>query len=663
MHIRDYRNELCKQADPYAYYLEHQKSEENGTKARPVRQGAWSFPVPVAGLQSDSYILPEISETYVILKTDSVKLYPDADDRLLFGAAGHPDVIYCDHDYQNAASIRHTPFLKPDYSPHTLLECNYIGPYVAIRRELLESLLTDLRSGGWDLSGLDAGEVIYALLLGLIERTNKISHVTQILFYLSEESKETGCFEHFVAQANREADRLLPFRMRALASLGIGEHERYSLCVIIPSKDQADVLIRCLESIRTKSRFYEKHDLAVVVVDNGSCKEQKEQVEAYLAKSLPFPVSYIYFEEEFNFSRMCQRGAEATDKELLLFLNDDVEFLQEDCLERMCAYAMAGSIGAVGAKLLFPDAESIQHIGVTNLSCGPTHKLSHSSDKKVYYFGANRCNRNVLAVTGACLMLTREKYFQVHGFHDKMGISYNDVDLCVKLYENGYYNVVLNECVFLHHESLSRGSDLLDENKQKRLAVERALLYECHPWLLTQADPFYHPELISDTLDFRINVAADHEIRERKSEVEVLACPRAMHSEKLKLTVEETAIEPDLMSGNAPDYVLKGWTLYLKHDECNYERYLLLQDPQTHRCIRATMMPVLRTDVQEVFRDQKHALLAGFLVRIPADILQKDTKYTVMLLYEHRIFPYRIITAGADYEPGTGYDTAGGAVL
>ena len=113
-------------------------------------------------------------------------------------------------------------------------------------------------------------------------------------------------------------------------------------------------------------------------------------------------------------------------------------------------------VGAVGAKLLYPDSDIIQHAGITNLRVGPAHKLQFLSDEKVHYYGKNRFVHDVMAVTGACLLLEKEIFERAGGFDEKLAVAFNDVDLCYTIYEMGYYNVVRNDVVLYHHESLSR---------------------------------------------------------------------------------------------------------------------------------------------------------------------------------------------------------------
>ncbi len=653
-----YRNELQKQTDPYAYFLRHAERKERGRSITVDGPLPCHLLPPIPGLVAESVTVPDIKTTYVILKTGAVGLYDDANRKLISeglavsAASSAPAVIYCDHDYQNRDGKRHTPYLKPDYSPHTLLSVNYMGEYVAIEEGLLGGILRAL-SLQETVPDVPAGDVIHAVLLEAILKTDKIAHVTETLFYLQSDEEDAQLYRTY---ANGEASAFLKERIgKTMENLGIVPQKDYSLSVIIPSKDHADILIKCIESLKNKTSFAALREREILVIDNGSYDMQKDRIESYIRENEALSIRYLYREEPFNYSLMCDRGAKEAKGDLLLFLNDDVEFV-EDTLPQMCMYALSPLAGTVGCKLLFPDRQLIQHAGVTGLLCGPTHKLSHHPDDQTYYFGANTLNRNTLAVTGACLMVKREKYFQVQGFHDKMTVSYNDVDLCVNLYEKGYFNILLNTCILLHHESLSRGSDLLDQAKTERLAAERACFYARHEWLRNKPDPFYHPDLIQDTLDYRVNVAADYEMRGHMSGVEVFECHSLRKSDKLQLTVEGTDYEPDQLDRAEDAYVIRGWSLYLKHDERNFDRFLLLEDEEG-RVLKVSLMPVFRQDVQAVFAKQKYAALAGFIAKIPATWLHLEKKYRVALMYVHKTLRYKITTVGAYYEPGKGYES------
>ena len=231
--------------------------------------------------------------------------------------------------------------------------------------------------------------------------------------------------------------------------------------VIIPSKDNVKVYERCIQTLYEKTAY---KNFEVIHVDNGSSEENKRGYEN-IART--YGVQYHYQPMNFNFSAMCNIGAKQAKGSYLLFLNDDIEIIKGDWLERMLGQAMQQHVGAVGAKLLYPGIGNIQHTGVINLSQGPVHCFANMPDDVIYDFCRNKLDFNYSAVTGACLLLSREKFDAVGGFEEELPVAYNDVDLCFKLTEQGYFNVLRNDAVLYHHESVSRGYDHASAEKCK----------------------------------------------------------------------------------------------------------------------------------------------------------------------------------------------------
>ena len=246
-----------------------------------------------------------------------------------------------------------------------------------------------------------------------------------------------------------------------------------------------------------------------IIVDNGSSEENKNRIEQKLQKINN--TRYIYKELPFNFSYMCNWGAKEARGDYLLFLNDDMEIVDEDWLILLMEKAVLPYVGAVGAKLLYPDTDIIQHAGITNLRVGPAHKLQFAHDKEDHYFGQNRGVHDMLGVTGACLLVKKTLFEKVGGFDETLAVAFNDVDLCYKIYEEGYYNVVRNDLFLFHHESLSRGKDGESEEKQLRLLREKDYLYEKHQDLYGR-DPFYHPYLTTDMLETEYTPAFRYQV-------------------------------------------------------------------------------------------------------------------------------------------------------
>lgn len=654
-YISEYNLELLKQNEPYLYYLSQKKCMERGNSID--IEGPLPCVINIQGIETASYncMLPTksihedaIEITYVILKLPNACFYDNGiEDMIECGMAATkdkliPDLIYSDHDYISDDGKRHTPYFKPDYSPHTLGSRNYMGDLVLVRREVLMEALSQNHIGEYDNPRL----ALWALIKSIADLSDKITHVTETLWYIPSNDESEKIYSDYEAAFSECASKI---------QTGVTRND-YKVSIIIPSKDHSDILIRCLESIKIKSGFNLKERCDIVITDNGSYLKEREKIEEYIGENPELNIKYIYEPCEFNYAAMCNRAVEESSNELLLFLNDDIEAVSDDFIDKMARYAFMDNVGAVGAKLLYPKDNLIQHIGVTSLKCGPTHKLTGHADDKTYYFGVNKAVVNTLAVTGACMMITREKYFQVNGFYDKMEVSYNDVDLCVNLYEKGLYNVVLNDVILLHHESLSRGSDLARIDKYERLGRERDLFYERHNWLLEGCDPFYNINLIQDTLDYRPNVMPDYEIRDKKSQVEVLSCKRKHKAfrDRLKFSIEKTSIIPSFDSPAVRFTEIEGWSLFLKKDDRRYRRYMLFI-PESGDGLSVSLMPKLRTDVGKVFTDEKYTDLAGFVLRIPEALLEKDKKYRVALMYEHKVFKNKVIAYGNFYEPGRGY--------
>ncbi len=348
------------------------------------------------------------------------------------------DVVYCDE------KIGGNIFYKPDYSPHTLLSYDYIGPCL-VKRNCIKNTGTS-----------------YEILKELSAKGASFCHVPLVL---AEGNRvfETGSEEPVIPGGKAS--------------------------IIIPSRDNYDVLKRCIDSIKQKSTY---KNYEIIIADNGSGAYVQEKYSALADK-------YVYERSEFNFSHMCNLGAKKAEGDFLVFLNDDTEIISPGWLEKMISLASLENTGAVGAKLYYPNSRKIQHCGVINISNGPVHALIGQEDSDSLYFGRSRYNCSCIAVTAACLCIDKNKFI---GFDEDFKVSYNDVDMCFSLYEKGLYSVVCNEALLYHYESLSRGNDLTDKAKMKRLVSERKRLYKKHIKLLGN-DPFYSRGLTQLRADFR----------------------------------------------------------------------------------------------------------------------------------------------------------------
>lgn len=649
---RRYERELLRQTDAYTSWIVEE--EGKAISGKQITGGPLITVVPYGrpNRWNQTYAAAEyLPEGTDILDFASMKgefvVYLNGDgaleERILstFAEKSNYDLIYCDEDcISREGNKRQKPFFKPDASPDTLMSFFYFGNAFAVRRSMALSIAT--------MTGENDFIRLYDFALRYMEKTTKIAHIAEVLYhkYCPDECEKITTGIKISLDSDPEILRIQASAyQRRKASACISKTEEPLISIIILSKDQPEILRLCTESIKIKSKYNRKE---VIIIDNGSTQKVKQELEHYAETN---GYTYLYRPMDFNYSVLCNIGAEAAQGEYLLFLNDDIEAGDGEFMEKMLHYAALPHVGAVGAKLLYPGSDIIQHVGITNLLCGPSHKLATFSDAEEYYFGRNRWDYDVLAVTGACMMVSREKYFQVGGFSDKMGVSYNDVDLCISLYERGLYNVICNATFLYHHESLSRGTDIVSDAKHERLIRERRLLYSRHEWL-QNGDPFYNVNLVQDSLEYRPDVPCDFDRfgyynpceRMTISETEMRTCEQA------QMMIEKTERIRGF-EGSAEDYYLiEGWSLHKKRDNALLQRSLLLVPP-TGDALKIKVSDRYRADVSEVFPKVRSSALAGFVCRIRCSMLDSRAVYRTAILAESQITSAKYMILGEQYEP------------
>lgn len=565
---------------------------------------------------------------------------------------------YADEDYYwKETGNRMHPWYKPCWSPDTLLSFCYIGHLIVVRQSVCDEILK--QNDDWK----DSYAGFYDLCLRLEEHTyaahGTISHIEEVLFHNRyepdalktaqiAEAEKAGVdvlelVENLLSEELEQGYGMesagaacLDVRKAALKRRGIQAHlesgpdpdiyhivyeiekkpdaangqDLPMISVIIPSKDHPAVLERCLRSFREKTAYT---DYEWIVVDNGSNAENKSRMEE-LQKEYGF--SYLYEPMEFNFSAMCNLGASKAEGTYLLFLNDDIEIIQKDWLHIMAGQAGRPHVGAVGAKLWYAGDEAIQHVGITNLKIGPSHKLITFRDNKNYYYGRNQVTYDMIGVTAACLMVERHKYQEVGGMDETMKIAYNDVDFCFKLIEAGYYNVLRNDAVLYHYESLSRGLDEEDAGKWERLLLEKENLYAKHPGMEAY-DAFYHKNLIDNASHYACNFKFDYE--NNLKVVELSAASAENFAEALEGVLQFTldrAEEQHKIHRKEPDIMwLMGWSYLPGKDNARYERKIILEH-EDGTLYQAKPCPWFRKDVEEVLPGEVNISLSGFVLRI-----------------------------------------------
>lgn len=415
----------------------------------------------------------------------------------------HPDaqILYSDEDKLEETGTRCDPFFKPDWSEDLLLSQNYICHLAVYRRSLVTGV------GGFRV-GYE-GSQDYDLLLrcvAQIDDTRHIVHVPHVLYHWrkAEGSTSTGhankdyasaaavrALNDYVAQKGYAAtvSTVQPGIYRSRWTLP--EPAPFA-SLIIPTRDQCELLKTCIESIRDKTD-YPRYE--IIVVDNQSSdSETLRYLQALSQAHGEGPVVRVLrFDQPFNYSQINNFAVQHAEGQVLGFVNNDIEVISPGWLTEMISHANRPQIGCVGAKLYYPD-NTLQHAGVVlgvGGVAGHSHKYFPQSSHG--YFGRLRTIHNVSAVTGATLLVRREVFDQVGGFDEGLQVAFNDVDLCLRIRAAGYRNLWTPYAELYHHESKSRGSDDSPE-KAARFNQERDFMI--HRWgHALQADPFYNPNL------------------------------------------------------------------------------------------------------------------------------------------------------------------------
>jgi GT2 family glycosyltransferase len=419
------------------------------------------------------------------------ELAPDALGEIALHLGAHPDtdLVYSDDDKINAQGRRFAPQFKPDWSPELLLSCMYLSHLLVVRRRLV------LAAGG--LRPGYEGSQDYDLALRVTELTDRVGHVPKVLYHWRAWAGSTAASadakpESIAVGLRAVQDALDRRGIRAVAQhpewavrarCGMFAHEFADdgprVAIIIPTKNNLAMLEACLESLgRTTYKNYQ-----IVIVDNGG------DDAAALAVLRDTGCTVLRIESpggRFSFAALNNRAVDQVDAELVLFLNDDTEIVAPRWLSQMVGYLGLPGVGAVGARLRFPDGR-LQHAGVVlgyyHGLAGPAFKLLPAS--ALGYLSHAMLARNYSAVTAACLLTRRDLFRRLGGFDEtRFAVAYNDVDYCGRLRADGHRVVYCPTAELIHHEGASRGftDDPAEPAEFRRAAGSRR-------------DPFYNPNL------------------------------------------------------------------------------------------------------------------------------------------------------------------------
>jgi GT2 family glycosyltransferase len=425
------------------------------------------------------------------------------------------DVLYTDEDKIDETGIhRSEAHFKPDWSPDTLRSHNYICHLSIYRRSLVNEV-------GGMRSGFD-GSQDYDLILRASEKARQIVHIPQVLYHwrIHQASTASGmAAKPYAIDAAKRALTEHLVRCGYDAEICDGFHpgtyqvvhrlpEQPLVTIIILNMDMPETLDRCLQSIARSS--YTNYE--ILLVENNS--QRGGTFEYYERLKQDRRIRILGWEWDFNYSAINNFAAEHAQGEVLLLLNNDVEVINEDWLERMLGYALQPEVGAVGAKLYYPNG-TIQHGGViVGMGGVGAHVHTGAPRECPGYFARLLITQNLSAVTGACLMMRREVFREIGGLDEQFRVAYNDVDLCMRIRDKGQLIVWTPHAQLYHHESLSRGQDDTPE-KRKRFDFESNLFLSRWAQFMEAGDPYYNPNLTLGRCDFSLNMERPRPLRRR----------------------------------------------------------------------------------------------------------------------------------------------------
>ena len=394
------------------------------------------------------------------------------------------DCFYADEFRKAPGSMRPEAFFKPDFSPLLLLSENYIGRPLVVRPALLASIgatpETLMRGGFHDLA------------LRCTEAAAETFHVPELLARTDggvAANGNDGALALTGAMARRGVDaEVLPGIVPETWSVRRIAPVKGKVSIIIPTRAAKGYIETCLTTLReiTAYRNYE-----IVCIDNIPDAEEhaKEFVREYADK-------VVEMAAPFNWSRYNNEAADAADGEYLLFLNDDIEIVEPDWLASMLETAAWPDVGIVGARLLYPN-RTVQHAGMFLGDGMGRHAFRHADETDGGYFGLALTRREVIAVTGACLLVRREVFERLGRFDESHDVINNDLDFCLRAHRAGLRSVYTPHATLIHHELASR-DHLPDDFDTSRFTAEWRSLFAA-------GDPYFNPRLSRYADDYRID--------------------------------------------------------------------------------------------------------------------------------------------------------------
>lgn len=437
---------------------------------------------------------------------------------LLINREPQTELIYSDEDQveETKQGLRHTnPHFKPDFSPDLLRSNNYITHLLCVKRELAQ------QAGG--LRREFDGAQDYDFILRCTELAAKVGHVPKILYHWRVHGNSTADNPLSKLYAYDAGQRALQEHLQRMGQEGeVSQLVHFGfyrvkypvsgtpfVSILIPNKDQAGTLRRCMQSIQ-KSTWA---NYEIIIIENNSQEEEtfryyqelcgmdgaggvpeKGRERMYGQGVLPGgqAVKIVVWDGGFNYSAINNFGASYARGEFFVLLNNDIELITAGWLEEMLGNCQRPEVGIVGGRLYYPD-NTFQHAGIVAGIDGIAANMFPGLRRgQEGYFHKAAIQLNYSAVTAACLMVPRQIYQAVGGLEEQLGVAFNDVDFCLRVRREGYLVVYDPYVEAYHYESKSRGQEDTKE-KVRRFGEEIEFFRTRWINLLKEGDPYYNP--------------------------------------------------------------------------------------------------------------------------------------------------------------------------
>jgi len=454
--------------------------------------------------ETNGHIASASNSAIALAKGDFIALL-DHDDKLpehaLYWVAEainrNPEarLLYSDWDGIDENGVRHPGYFKPDFNYQLLLAQNCVTQLGVYCRELVCGL------GGFRIGYEGSQDWDLALRVAAAIPRNQIVHIPRILYHWRQHSRSVS--KTSSEKCSAAAKRAVADHLQAVGGGSVDPAPECAwahrikfplppvlplVSIIICTRDYAELLRKAIDSIHSISTYT---NYEIVIVDNGS---RDPEAVAYLASLVKRPgIQVIRDESPFNFSRLSNTGVAQSRGEVVCLLNNDIEVITPDWIEEMLSFAIKPDVGAVGARLWYPDG-TLQHGGVL-IGAGAVagHYHLRLPRGNIGYFGRAVLQQELSAVTGACMMVRRKVFDEVGGLDEQIAVAYNDIDFCLRLRAAGYRIIWTPFAELTHHESASQ---VHDDNLEKIARYQREMQFMRARWGKTlEQDPFHNPNL------------------------------------------------------------------------------------------------------------------------------------------------------------------------